>query len=283
MEPRQITAEDGTRLVCWDFGGRGQPVLMLHGTGMHGRCWAPVAGRLGAGLRPLALDMRGHGESGRSASGSYDWDLFAGDALAAIDQLGLGDAGPAGVGHSAGATVLLLAEAKRPGRFSRLWGWEPIMAVPGSELTSRNGADLAGRARRRRARFGSAEEARAHFEGRGQFAEFAPESLDAFLSGAFDDNGDGTLRLACDPEDEARMYEAGRAHDAWDRLPDVSCPARLLGGGRSPAVPPHLLAQIAGRLPYGVEDVWPSMAHFGPFEGPSAVADDISGWAERAG
>jgi pimeloyl-ACP methyl ester carboxylesterase len=283
MEPRHIRAEDGTRLVCWDFGAGGRPVLMLHGTGMHGRCWAPVARCLGAGLRPLALDMRGHGASGRSPDGSYDWDLFASDALTVIDQLGLSDAGTVGVGHSAGATVLLLAEAKRPGRFARLWGWEPIMAVPGSQLTSRNSADLASRARRRRARFGSAEEARAHFEGRGQFAEFAPESLEAFLSGAFHDNGDGTLRLACDPEDEARMYEAALAHDAWGRLPKVNCPARLLGGGRSPALPPRELAQIISRLPSGVQSVWPSMAHFGPFEAPSTVADDISGWAVSPG
>ena len=121
------------------------------------------------------------------------------------------------------------------------------------------------------------------FEGRGQFAEFAPESLEAFLSGAFDDNGDGTLRLACDPEDEARMYEAALAHDTWGRLPNVNCPARLLGGGRSPALPPRELAQIAGRLPAGVQSVWPSMAHFGPFEAPSTVADDISGWAVSPG
>jgi pimeloyl-ACP methyl ester carboxylesterase len=283
MEQLLIRAEDGTRLVCWDFGGRGRPVLMMHGTGMHGRCWAPVASRLGAGLRPLALDMRGHGASGPSAGGSYDWDLFAGDALTVIDQLGLSDAGPVGVGHSAGATVLLLAEAKHPGRFARLWEWEPIMAIPDSELTARNSAYLAGRARKRRDRFGSVEEARAHFEGRGQVAEFAPESLEAFLSGAFADNGDGTLRLACDPEDEARMYEAALAHDAWGRLLDVRCPTRVLGGGRSPAVPPDELAQIAGRLPSGVQSVWPTMAHFGPFEAPSAVGDDISGWALSPG
>ena len=87
-----MTARDGTRLVCWDFGGQGTPLLMVHGTGLHGRCWAPVARPLSsAGFRPLALDMRGHGASGRSPDGAYNWDLFALDVLETLAQLGLAD------------------------------------------------------------------------------------------------------------------------------------------------------------------------------------------------
>jgi pimeloyl-ACP methyl ester carboxylesterase len=153
------------------------------------------------------------------------------------------------------------------------------MTVPGSDLTSRNSADLATRARRRRAQFGSLEEARSHFGGRGQFAEFAPEAFEAFLAGAFAESSDGTVRLACDPEDEARMYEAALAHNAWELLPRVRCPARVLGGGRSRAVPPSELAQFAPRLPVVEMTVVPSLTHFGPFEAPGTVADDISRWA----
>jgi pimeloyl-ACP methyl ester carboxylesterase len=283
MERLEVTAGDGTRLACWDFGGRGLPVLLLHGTGLHGRCWAPVAQGLKDGFRPLALDMRGHGASGRSPDGSYPWELFATDALAVIDRLGLAGA-PAvtGAGHSAGATALLLAEAARPGTFSRLWGWEPIIATPGSGLAARDSAQLAGLARRRRARFASIDDARAHFEGRGQFAGFSPESMEGFLDGAFVVNGEEGLTLACDPEDEARMYEAALAHEAWDRLVKVPCPTRLSGGGRSTAVPPHELEQLAVRLPAGEMYVMPSLNHFGPFECPDEIAGDIARWAGSA-
>jgi pimeloyl-ACP methyl ester carboxylesterase len=284
MKLVRVTAEDGTRLACWDFGGKGQPVLMLHGTGLHGRCWAPVAELLRKGFRPLALDMRGHGASGRSPGGSYGWDLFATDTLAVLDQMRLaGSTQVVGVGHSAGATALLLAEAARPHSFARLWGWEPIIAVPGIDLTSRKSAELASRARRRRDQFGSPEEARAHFEGRGQFADFAPESLEAFLDGAFVESADGTLRLACDPEDEARMYEAALGHDAWGQLPQVCCPVKLSGGAKSTAVPPGELAPIANRLPAGELSVMPTVTHYGPFEAPAAVAADISTWAAGGG
>jgi pimeloyl-ACP methyl ester carboxylesterase len=283
MGPLEVIAEDRTRLVGWDFGGPGAPVLMLHGTGLHGRCWAPVAERLGVGLRPLALDLRGHGASGRSPDGSYPWELFATDALAVLDQLGLsGASGLIGVGHSAGATALLLAESARPGTFSRLWLWEPIMAIPGGDLTARNSAQFAASARRRRAHFDSIEDARAHFEGRGQFAQFSPASMEAFLQGAFVGGEQGGIELACDPDDEARMYEAALSHNAWGRLAEVRCLARLSGGARSTAVPPQDLAQVVSRLPAGEMNVMPALSHFGPFEAPEEIAADIVGQAAAA-
>jgi pimeloyl-ACP methyl ester carboxylesterase len=296
VEPLFLTAGDGTRLACWEFGeGRGVPVVMLHGSGLNGHCWAPVAALLAAeGFRPLALDLRGHGSSGRSPNGDYHWQLFADDVLVVVEQLGLtGAAGGAGapgniatsgeaggalaVGHSAGATALLLAEAARPGTFSRLWTWEPIMSTPSNDLRQVGGARLAERARRRRASFASVAEARSHFEGRGIFADFAPESLEAFLSGAFVPAAGG-VRLACQPEDEANMYESGGSHDAWEQLSKVCCPSRVLGGQLSSAVPLHELEKMAARLPAGEAAALPGLGHFGPFQSPAVISADITSW-----
>ncbi len=315
-----MTARDGTRLVCWDFGGQGTPLLMVHGTGLHGRCWAPVARPLSsAGFRPLALDMRGHGASGRSPNGDYNWDLFALDVLETLAQLGLADgasvagagAGAGGalapppapggslpptpgvvaVGHSAGASALLLAEASRQGSFSRIWAWEPIMSIPGSDDRARRGAELARRARQRRGEFASIDEARAHFQGRHMFAEFSPESLEAFLDGGLVPNDAGGYKLACEPEDEARIYEGAASHDAWEGLARAHCPTRLLGGGLGPAVPPDELAMIAAQLPArgpegagaamatATATVMPMLGHFGPFQRPGDIAADIANWA----
>jgi pimeloyl-ACP methyl ester carboxylesterase len=298
VAPIFLTAGDGTRLACWDFASSGagtdrQPLLMVHGTGLNARSWAPVAGILaGAGFRPLALDMRGHGSSGRSPDGQYPWPLFGHDVLAVVDQLGLqtsaegatgaggasGGGGVVGVGHSAGASALLLAEAARPGTFSRLWAWEPIMRTPTNDLRQGRGPELAQQARRRRAHFASVEEGRSHFEGRGMFAEFSAAALDAFSSGAFVADEAGGVRLACLPEDEARMYEGGGAHDAWEQLAHVRCPVRVVGGERSPAVPPDELARIAGRLPAGEMAVMAGLGHFGPFQDPALVAAEIQRW-----
>jgi pimeloyl-ACP methyl ester carboxylesterase len=256
---------------------------MLHGTGLNGLCWTPVASELASrGYRPLAVDLRGHGRSGHAPTGLYPWDDFAADALDVVDQLGLDrDGRLVGVGHSAGASALLLAEASRPGTFGRIWVWEPIMRSPANNLTEPRARELAEGARRRRARFDSMEDAKAHLEGRGVFADFSAEALQGFLSGALVDVPDGDLELACAPEDEARTFEAGPVHDAWDRLPLVRCPTKVLGGEHSPAVPPSVVAAIAARCPAGESAVVASAGHVGPFQFPSAIAADIADWAAR--
>ena len=290
--PLWVDVPDGPRLACWNLAlatepapspgpVSGRPLLLTHGSGLNGRSWAPVGELLGRRhLLPLALDLRGHGASGRSPGGSYDWGLFAGDVLAVVDQLGLGRGDVLAAGHSAGATALLLAEARRPGTFAALWLWEPVLTTPGSDLRQVRSRELADRARRRRARFASLEEARSHFSGRGMFAHFDAAAMEGFLSAAFvRASGSEAYLLACDPEDEARTFEASGTHDAWGCLGEVHCPVRVLGGALSVAVSPAEVAAIAGRLPAGEAVVMAGLGHFGPFESPGEIADDISAWA----
>jgi pimeloyl-ACP methyl ester carboxylesterase len=176
------------------------------------------------------------------------------------------------------------------------------MSIPGGDDRAGRGAGLARRARQRRGEFASIDEARAHFQGRHMFAEFSPESLEAFLDGGLVPNDAGGYKLACDPEDEARIYEGAASHHAWDGLAQVHCPTRLLGGELSPAVPPDELARIAAQLPArGPEGtggatatatatatapatatgatVMPGLGHFGPFQRPGDIAADIAIWA----
>jgi pimeloyl-ACP methyl ester carboxylesterase len=282
LEQLTVTARDGVRLACWDFAGAGTPLLMVHGVGLHGRCWAPVADlHLAGGSRPLALDMRAHGASGRSPDGRYGWELFAADVLDGLDGLGLAaqPGGVAGVGHSAGASALLRAEADCPGSFSRIWTWEPIVSVPGSGLREQRGAEFAERARRRRSHFASVAEARAHLEGRGMFAEFCPEAFEAFLTGGLVPDDAGGVQLACRAEDEASAYAAAAERGSWARLQAARSPVAVVGGGASPALPAPELEAIAAQLPAGEAKVLPLLGHFGPFQAPAAIAADIAGWA----
>jgi pimeloyl-ACP methyl ester carboxylesterase len=167
------------------------------------------------------------------------------------------------------------------------------MSIPGSDDRARRGSDLARRARQRRSQFASIDEARAHFEGRHMFAEFSPESLEAFLDGGLVPNDAGGFKLACDPEVEARIYEGAASHDTWEGLARVHSPTRLLGGELSPAVPPDELATFAAQLPARGQEgtggstqgaparaaVMPGLGHFGPFQRPGDIAADITNWA----
>lgn len=96
----------------------GQPVLALHGwldNAMTFELLAPMLPQ----LQIVALDMAGHGFSGRRAPGaSYQlWD-YATDALLAAQELGWSKF--AILGHSLGAIVAVLLAAAVPGRVERL-------------------------------------------------------------------------------------------------------------------------------------------------------------------
>jgi len=63
---------DGITLYArdWGDGSAAHPIVLLHGLSSNARIWDGVAPRLaGAGLWPVAIDQRGHGESGQPSSG----------------------------------------------------------------------------------------------------------------------------------------------------------------------------------------------------------------------
>jgi pimeloyl-ACP methyl ester carboxylesterase len=109
---------DGIRLHARDWGGGGRAVVLLHGLASNARIWDGVAPRLtGAGLRVVALDLRGHGASDQPASG-YDFRTLVRDLDAALAALELER--PVLVGHSWGANVALQRAADRPGTLAGL-------------------------------------------------------------------------------------------------------------------------------------------------------------------
>jgi pimeloyl-ACP methyl ester carboxylesterase len=108
----------GVRLHARDWGGSGQAVLLLHGLASNARVWDGVAPRLaGAGLRVVALDLRGHGASDQPGSG-YDFTSVGHDLAAALAGLGLER--PVLAGHSWGANVALQFAVDRPGAVAGL-------------------------------------------------------------------------------------------------------------------------------------------------------------------
>lgn len=91
-----------TQLRLWGWGDpAAPPVLLLHGAYDHGRMFDELAPRVAAlGFHAVAVDLRGHGDSGPVDSG-MTWALHHIDLALLVDHL---DAGPVGfIGHSFGA------------------------------------------------------------------------------------------------------------------------------------------------------------------------------------
>ena len=271
-----VTTPDGNRVAVHELGGSGPILLLAHATGFHGHAWEPVARRLADHFHCIAFDERGHGDSDDAPGGNYDWHGFATDALAVIDALDLED-GLVAAGHSCGGALLLLAEQRRPGTFTRLWTYEPVMipaeGLPTLPVPGEN--PLAAGARRRRPVFESEEAAFANYAGKPPFNLLDPEALRAYVEHGFAEQPDGTVRLKCEPEHEARTYEMGMRHDAFDGLPKVECPVTVVCGAETDAFPEPVIRLVADRLPAGRTEVLPGLGHFGPLQDPGAVAASI--------
>ena len=115
MTPKdQFVELRGLRFHYRDWGGRGQPLVLLHGLASNARIWDLTAPLLARRFRVLALDQRGHGLSDKPNEG-YDFRSVTGDLQAFISAVGgVGLERPALMGHSWGGNVALQFAADQP-------------------------------------------------------------------------------------------------------------------------------------------------------------------------
>ncbi|MER7578613.1 alpha/beta fold hydrolase [Kitasatospora sp. NPDC097691] len=94
----------------------GPPLVLLHALGERASDWDVVLPALAPGHHVYALDLRGHGDSGRP--GAYGLPEMRDDVLAFLDALGLDRVDL--VGHSMGGAVGYLLAQAAPQRVDRL-------------------------------------------------------------------------------------------------------------------------------------------------------------------
>ncbi|HET6874003.1 MAG TPA: alpha/beta hydrolase [Acidimicrobiales bacterium] len=272
----RVRGADGVELAVHNLGGEGPPVMLVHATGFHGRCWTPLAATLTPKFTVWAIDQRGHGASGKSPDGHYDdWERFAADLLAAVDALG-GTGWRAG-GHSLGGGVALLAEARQPGTFSAIACYEPVVIPPGTlggiHAIPRPGNPLATLARKRRPSFESRQAAFDNYRSKPPFAAFDRQALECYVEYGFVDQPDGTVTLACIREDEAAVFEGAMGNPSWAALPDVRPPVAILAGGDQTDPVARVAIEVARRLPRGGFRQFEHLNHFGPMTAPVEVGE----------
>jgi len=113
-----------------------------------------------------------------------------------------------------------------------------------------------------------------YFRGRGPFALWSDEAIDAYVDGAMRST-DGKLVLKCDPVIEADAYRAGFALDTWSHLDAIGCPVTLVVGADSTTHRGSYLDDLVGRFREVELRVVPGASHFVPMERPDTVADAI--------
>jgi pimeloyl-ACP methyl ester carboxylesterase len=81
-------------------------LVLIHGAAAHARWWDHIAPLLALGRRVVALDLSGHGDSGRRDA--YSLDLWAREVLTVATDAGIAER-PVVIGHSMGGIVALRA------------------------------------------------------------------------------------------------------------------------------------------------------------------------------
>lgn len=261
-----------------EWAGDGDPILLLHATGFHSRCWNQVVNCLPK-AHIYAVDLRFHGASG--GAGSVDWHILTEDIRVLIERLNLVNL--VGVGHSIGGYLIARAAAHSPQRFKHLILVDPVIMSPERYAQFKNlpeGFDAKDHpVSRRKNAWQDATEMYERFKDREPFSSWQPAVLRDYCDYALLGPGEDQVRqLACDPLNEAGIYLHQKGNEViLSELPSISTPVTLLRAPPGESSLADLSSSptwpgLADALPHCEEVFLPAMNHFIPMQDPALVA-----------
>ena len=269
MEPRDNHLEvSGLRLHYLEWGKPdSEPMLLLHGFMGHAHVWDNVASVFAERYRVLALDQRGHGESGWSEEAAYTiYDHYT-DICGFVETLDLKDLNL--IGHSMGGRNALLYAACTPQRVKRL---VMVDARPGnSGEASKALRDFV---------ISLPLRIRAVGEAAAVFKRLYPYLSDDLcchiVRHGFREAGDGTLI----PRHDTRMNRLSErsnfvTEELWHFLQIVACPTLVIRGEESPFLPQTEAERISRTIPRAKLQEIPHSTHLPAQENPVAFTEAV--------
>ncbi|MET9320416.1 alpha/beta hydrolase [Streptomyces sp. NPDC003038] len=249
-----LKTDDDRTLSYLDFGGPGRPLLALHGGLSEGAHFTGLAAALGDEWRVIAPDQRGHGDSDRACE--YSRAGYVADAVALLEHLGL--AGPVvALGFSLGGLNAYHLAADRPDLVRALVNVDAPVEIPRVRPNPVAFlSDLPYTAPTREELIAAC----------GPYGKLAAPSLRPLP--------DGTgWRLPFHPQDTLATVEEGYGSH-WDVWLASRCPALLIHGRRSEALPQEQADAMVSRRP-GTSYAGLDTEHFVPFQDPDGFAGAV--------
>lgn len=265
--------------IDWD--GSGPMAHFSHATGLCAGTYTPLAERLRPHLKMLGMDDRGHGGTRAPAVPRRlkNWDIFVDDLERFVESIGKS---VIAMGHSRGATVSLLLAIKRPDLIRALVLIDPTI-LPFSWMWWWYLAKLTGLARfvpivataaKRRRIWPDRTTILQAYQRKAVFQDWQDGFLEAYIQDGTANNGDGTIRLCCNPSWESKCF-AVCPHDIWGAIPRLQKPALVVFGAESDAFLASAAKRFKANVPGAVFRCLEETGHFVPMERPAETAEAI--------
>lgn len=261
------------------------PILLLHATGFHARCWDQIIHQLPANAPIFAIDALCHGKSD-SIDPPYHWHRFASYTEELVTALELTNITAAG--HSFGGHLLTLLAAHKPELFKHILLLDPVIGDPEHIKLWQAAAQTVSPVAKRRNQWASVEELhdtlapkipfncwdKQVFKDYCQYGLTPSRSHEGYQMG---------YQLACPPACEAAIYGIVGGEDTYSKLPHIHTPVtivRAVERKASDAVmdfrPSPTWKKLVSQFPNAKEIYCEYRDHFFPMEDPAFVANLIA-------
>ena len=231
---------DDIRLHHLDWGNEGKhPIVLVHGSRLHAHVWNHFSRRFESRFHIVAVDQRGHGDSGWCPRQSYELEDFYRDLRAVIEARGLKRFTL--IGHSLGGRVSMLYASRHPEDLERL---VLVDITPGRPNAS-PGADFSRITETPGPGEFDSQEAAIEYLGKLLFRAPADMIEESVRHGMRRTNGD-QYTWKYDPAFRRRVVAP---IDLWGAMQSLSTPTLLLYGSHSNVVTPELAARLGQIMP----------------------------------
>ena len=259
---------NGLRLRYLEWGRPGGlPVVCVHGYTSSAEAFNAMARRLQDRTHIVAMDVRGHGESGWSSEGAYQYADQAGDLAALVDQLGIERF--VLIGTSMGGVIAMVYAAQHADRLRGLALNDigPEVEAGSSRITGMVGS--------RPADFASLDEAMQYRRQTSPITAGRPlEDQEETARGVLRERPDGRWAWKMDPAYiEQRIARGAPVRPPlWPALETLPCPTQVIWGTDSDVLSAAQAKRMVEALPKGELVAVPGVGHAPTLVEPPVLA-----------